>query len=324
MTDRKRDASPETMEDRRAILRARGVPEAFIDSIASRREGIGMLGNGALFFIPFLLTLGAAWMAMQLIAAHAWTLADASTASDAAWFSVVDGGFVGGMALVCLVFVGILGAGWLHSFATMRVKPFPAPNANASMLRSAVNGAAASLSDRKMRRVIARAAGEASADAFLRAIGSAELRFWRRATLVLLLPCAAAIALTHADHRTVGPSGVTLHSWWTTELVPWSDAKALTTGCNSTKDDEDFLYYVDFPRHRFDLADDGGFNFDRPEIAPEILLNAVEKIDALLPALPRKRWEWLGRNPMAPRCLSYWFYVAGGDTERVLNLLRVD
>ena len=130
--------------------------------------------------------------------------------------------------------------------------------------------------------------------------------------------------LTHADYRTVGPSGVTLHSWWSTETIPWSAATKLELGCNSTKDDEDILYYVEFPNHRFDLSDDGGFNFNRPEMAPETALNAIEYIDALLPHVPRQRWSWLDRNPMAPRCLSYWFAVAGGDSQRILRLLRVD
>jgi hypothetical protein len=264
------------------------------------------------------------WLLVNVIVEDSWRVAERNAEIDGAWLHVVDGGLIGGLALVAVIFVGILATAWVFGEASARVQPFPAPNVFATTLGSPSGGNGAALAESVLRRVVRRAAEQtSSADDFLKAASAGQIRMWRVAMLAVGIPCALAILVTHANNWTAGPKGVVLHSWWSTTTIPLSEAHKVVTGCNSTDDEEDLIFYVHFPNRKFDLAGDGGFNFSHPEITAEKALDVVTRVDEVLPSIPRERWQWMGRNPLASRCMSYWYAVAG-DVDRINRLLRAD
>jgi hypothetical protein len=145
----------------------------------------------------------------------------------------------------------------------------------------------------------------------------------RLATLVIALPCLAIMAATHWTYWTAGPVGVTLHSPWSTRLLPWADAESLILGCNSTRDSEILIYKVSFAGRTFSLAQDGMFGFDNNQIESSDVVARLELADVALTTLPRKRWQSWNRNPMHPDCIAYWEAAAGEDgAVRMAHLLR--
>jgi hypothetical protein len=176
------------------------------------------------------------------------------------------------------------------------------------------------VSDRRLLLGIEKIAATAnSADDFLDHLNA-------NSSFILLAPIAALLALgaflTAAESRSffvAGPNGIEHHRFWppfTVATYDYSDATELVVGCNHTDDDDFLIYDVHFSDMDFPI----GLTFP----TRGSLIEALEQIDAQLPAnVPRRRWDWLGRNAMAPQCLARWNGSVENGPARVERLLRI-
>jgi len=111
--------------------------------------------------------------------------------------------------------------------------------------------------------------------------------------------------------------------WGSTQPREWSSAVSVGVGCNHVEDDDgtsdDIIYKVRFP---------DGASVDIGYAIPleGSWLSAAETIDQKLRASGSAftNWEWLGRDPMHPRCIAAQRQrFSGNDYARVQRLLRV-
>lgn len=158
-----------------------------------------------------------------------------------------------------------------------------------------------------------------SADDFLDRLRTRSLPWL--VTPVLLL-CVAGVFISIAESRSffvAGPNGIEHHRFWppfTRESYSYSNATRLVVGCNHTDSDDFLNYEIVFADEKFDLGNARPLN--------GALVDTLEQIDATLPpTLTRERWDWLGRDPMAPQCVARWSGSVEDGPARVAHLLRV-
>jgi hypothetical protein len=316
--------SPAELEGRKELLRRRGVPEAYLDNIAARRSNLTTMGASGL--AALLATVGALWLALNVLFAHMQDAARHSAVADGAWFHrlALDNAM---LWMLVLMLAAAVASGWLSSRLTERVKPKPLPNCAASALQAASSGISGRLTDWILRRSVAVAISRSrNTETFLLEVARRHTRLARNATLVLAIPSIIGFALTYRDHVTVGPDGIVRHSLLSTQQLAWREISRVELGCNHTEDGNSLIYKVHFGDWSLDLAYNDGNGFAPAKIEAGQVLLDIAKVDAALPQnTPRERWAWLNRDPMAPSCLAYWARAGGRDgVTRLEQILSVD
>ena len=109
--------------------------------------------------------------------------------------------------------------------------------------------------------------------------------------------------------------------WKEEKSLDWRDAESVSLGCNYVADGNDshLIYEVKF-------QDGVTVRLSSAELVTGRFLDNLELIDNSLAdaEVPFRRWKWLGRNPMHPKCLEHFRNTYSvSDFERVKALLRV-
>jgi hypothetical protein len=313
------------MESRRRVLRARGVPEAFVEPIATRGDNVATYAGGLVVLVPLLASIGLAWLGFEAYGRFRAASASAFAHANGAWLWASDGA-AGWIGVIGLLFAIIGGNGWLYALLTLRLRPHPAPSLAASMLREEGAGQGKPISDALLRRSVARAApGARSADDLLLAVARDQRRLWSGFTLLIAIPSMAFALAGSNSGWAAGPLGVVRHGLTSEHRYAWVTARSVTLGCNETKDDHALEYAVAFPGWTAELGPAGDQQGGRT--LPEATwISGLAKTDGLLRYLktPRRRWSWLDRDPMHPACLAYWRAVADtvqpGALDRLLSV----
>jgi hypothetical protein len=142
----------------------------------------------------------------------------------------------------------------------------------------------------------------------------------------VLLPLAAILAAAETNSLWVaGPAGIVAHSMlapFSSQHHDFSEVTTLTTGCNHTDDSESLIYDVVLPS-----GEEFGLGATPVKAVAGSKAVAIEAIDAQIRQtgkVQHRRWQWLDRDPVHPRCLGYWAREFGSDGGgRLTRLLRL-
>lgn len=291
------------------------VPPAFHDEIIARaspeqpasKSGLtGWLGTAAVFAY-----LGVAWLVWQGL--EGLTTRHAEQRAEALGAVVVDVNF--GLGLLLALFTVPLAA--MALWPTFQIM-------GRSLRRDQLHVPASNLLFRKAgwltRSAVKHAANSTTrAEEFLNAVYRWQVGWVAWPLCALAVTGLFITALETRSYFVAGPFGIEhgrMMPPFSTRTYAWSEAASVTLGCNSTDDDERLIYSVEFPDgHTFHVGEAQRFSQRR--------IPTLEAIDAQLPVnLPRKRWDWLGRNPMAELCVSAWSETVPDGHTRLVQLLR--
>jgi len=300
---------------RRAILRARGVPEAFIENIISRNDTF--LAWRYLPLVIFFVGVAISVIAYGFIAGwHNTTVhtpglmhlkaRGAILASFAHWqmFGILPV-FLGLMLLPLCVFQFLIGI----------PRPYPGADVTACWLRTMQPleekaGGVWSLPERIIREA-------KSAEHLLRLLSRSSLRKMLALTLPLFVIGGVAYSVLGHQYWAIMPDRVVARGIGDERIYLLQHARSVSIGCNHAN--RDYLEYkLNFVGKSFDLP-----STDQT-LSNQDLFSRIELVDAQIRALnvPRQRWQWFGRDPMAPACLDYWSEeIRPNGKARVLRLL---
>lgn len=309
-------ASEKEIERRKRILRARGVPEAFIDQIATRRDNylhqVLMWGMGlaAAFALPALFIF------------------DRPTLDNVlAPLLYGDPGpvWMFGVHVSYFVFLGCL---WLYGTFTISgfvdyvfgraVAPYPAYSSVAVGLRSldVENESLETLKPNPRFQALANAGSE---QAFLKAVQKPKGGRWHGSWLILL---ATVCLACHFDYWTLKGHTLTVHRPWGSRVYDLRHAKYAVVDCRDGEDSNQFEYGIYFPHKRFELA-------MRRDVVNRLaepgVFARLERVDAFLvkAGIPVYRAERTAKSEEADgACHTVWADPLGeGGTARFDSLL---
>jgi len=103
------------------------------------------------------------------------------------------------------------------------------------------------------------------------------------------------------------------------KFKPWSELDVVELGCNQTDSGGSFVYKVHFSRQSVRVE-------DGTPILDDDWITTMEKLDSHIEAagVPFKRWKWLKRDPLAPKCLRGFYGELGPEGKNRLDkLLRL-
>ncbi len=307
--ERRRQAEAE----RRDVLRSRGVPEAFINKLATRREGVLGFAGGVIFLVPLLAAIGLWWLVFNRAMRMPWNHVVQIAGERGAWLYSATGtlfwiGLFGSLLAV------IFACGWIFSLPMLRVPPHPGPSSAASALRTPATGSGDFIVDWSARKSAIHARDAATADDFLRAYARHQVRAWGLVAFVMTGCCAAAIAAGSVTYWLAGPAGLQRHDLFTDKSYSWSDATLVKVGCIET----DFAHRLIYEIQLADWSVNLGSESDGADInRARDRLDSLERIDAILRSakVPYELWRWRNRDPRARACLAYWARVAGDPVQ---------
>jgi len=305
------------LERRRSVLRARGVPEHFIENLATRHgtllawryTPIGLMFIGcALSVIAYVLF--SKWQALNvelpgLAALHA---RGAVFASYAHWQ-----GFAFLPALFGLMCIPL----WLFQVLVANPKRYPAADVASVWLRSLQpleekEGIIAPLPAQFIE-------SSKTPEDLIRVYNGASVRITTGIVVTCFIVSCGSYFLTANQYWAVMPDRVVAKGFGAERAYLFTDSEAVSVGCNHGSQDS-IKYVMHFEAASFDIprADNG--------LPPAEVFRRLEGIDRTLRSIGirRERWKWLVQDPMAPACLDYWSQQAGSDgRERLLKLLQV-
>jgi hypothetical protein len=321
--------TPEERQARVAWLTKLGVPVAVHDAIIDAPQDWRTTAGGAVLGIGMAaLAIGATAATFVGLDAYVNARAAAVAAETGASLVRVD---VGGSAFVVLFGLIALMV-WVSSVLAMRHRVNGFLSSAAAMFNPPrpVKGLAQALGVWVTRRILSgpvrrAAAASATADEFLRGVARGVARPWGIAAAVLL-PLAIVLAAAETNSFWVaGPAGIVEHSMlapFSSQHHDFSEVTTLTTGCNHTDDGESLIYDVVLPS-----GEEFGLGADPVKAVAGNKTVAIEAIDAQIRQTGKaehRRWQWLDRDPVHPRCLGYWARQFGSDgRQRLARLLRL-
>jgi len=310
-------SAAEGLELRREILRARLIPEAIIEKLATRRESFfNRKASVVLAFSSIVLATIAVVVIVSIYSRALKTyIAVLENRPDTILFhySEIQGFSV--LALMLSVFVLPF---WIINIFLIKPKPYPAPDSTASALRT-MSG----LEKKEMAvRPIPKRLRESSLseEAF---IWTYNVRVFRFFTLMLVIPLCigSLIFVLGKDYYWLLKSDVfSVHRFGSVKSYSLNDVKYVSVGCNEVKGQGDLVYSLHFKDRALSLSE-GGDNLKASQ-----LFDRIATIDLKLRAKGTRfvRWRWLVQNPMAPKCLEYWAEQAGQEgEEKVSKILSV-
>jgi hypothetical protein len=310
----------------RELLRQRGVPEAFIENIAGRKETLLNAGRGLWALVPVMALMVFTFFPVMAIFEDWGRNADESARQEEAWFASIDIGVIGVIWVCALFSLPVAALGWLLTKAPEKVKPFPAPNLKASQLRMPTLGDLSDLEDAAVKRVIRAVSKRATtADEFLLEYSRWWERFIGAVILGLLTACVIGMALTHRSSWTVGPAGIVVRSLWSTTHIGWSEASRVAADCRYSGEDGAKLNFDVHARGRVFKLVRGSWAYIAPHgRTPEAIVSVLENADAKLIGVVREKRSGREGDPMHGACLDYFAAAAGVDgLQRIKHLLRV-
>lgn len=108
--------------------------------------------------------------------------------------------------------------------------------------------------------------------------------------------------------------------WKRDGLIPWNTADYVELGCNQTDDGPSIVYDITFKDGSSKRIEDG------IPFTDYSWLESLEIIDQKLSdgGARFRRWVWLERDPLHPKCIQgYYGYLGKDRGDRLMNLLRV-
>lgn len=306
--------SEQVLEERREILRARGVPETLIEKLATRKSGLisasifgmmlrmvgvllgGWIGFQAFEYYPFILN--------RYVEARGF-----ATGSDLFHYARWQEG-----AILALSFGVMVLPTFLYISLTRKPKPYPDYNYLASCLRADGNG-----DSYPFRRFFDKLPHDVFEEKLLLKYSYYLLKIMG---LWILGPLFAGMIILISGHKHywgLYDQKIVTHSFGQKTVYDLRDVRSVTLGCNEAKDASALIYEVQFPSKTISL-DDGDFGLDR-----KTLFERLEAIDKMLrqnPDIRFERWQKMKRDPMAAECLKTWAEAIGPNGEaRVHKLL---
>lgn len=143
-------------------------------------------------------------------------------------------------------------------------------------------------------------------------------------SLKILLPIAffiIFICLRETQAYTIySAEGYYKSGFFSKESRTWDEARSVELGCNQTDDGGSLVYKVYFLDKSLRLE-------DKNPVRGTYWLDNLEVIDSRLEAAGAefKRWRWLKRNPLHPKCLRGFYGELGLEGKgRIDKLLRID
>jgi hypothetical protein len=310
------EVDAETHAERVEILRDRGVPEAFVEDLATRKESWLGFAGGAVWLVPFGL-IGWGWFtALSFMLAWPWQGVAAAAAQQGAWLYGGVGAlyWVGFLATLIAV---ILSVGWLWALSCMLAPAHPGASVAATQLRDSITQTqGAAFAEWLYRRSVRAARDAATPQAFLRAFGLHQAKMWGGALLATALVSAGGMWLGAQSYWLAGPDGVTRKGLLGSQIVAWKDATSGRTGCEPDDPNGLLVYDVNFPAFSVDMGNSGSTveGIGRGE-----RIARLERVSAALRAAGvRSR-----HDRATAACVAFWAGEAGEDGDaRLARLLR--
>ena len=312
--------TPQERQARADWLATLGVPASFRDAIIDAPNNrLTSRGGTALGLVMVAVAIGAMVAIFLWLQGHVQARAADLAAQSGATLTHVDVG----IGPLILLFGLIALMGWIGSALAARWRVNGFLSSAAGMLNSTP---AQGLTQRVTQWILSGSVRWAASrfttvDNFLRGMADHQARRWGIAALVLLPPAVLLTALETNSFWVVGPSGIVEHRMFppfSSRRYDFSEARALTTGCNHTDKSNRLIYeiYLSSGEH-FDLGDTEPFTGNK--------IGAVEEIDANVdPKIAHRRWSHLERDPVHPTCLTAWARQFDRDGQgRLAKLLRL-
>ncbi len=298
-------ASEKQLENRRQILRARGVPEAFIDKLATRGDGVVselmvMVAGFAVLFV-FGVT-GVFWITPALGQLGRLLYGHARPAlligSEGLTFGMVFG-------MLALLLVSLLMAGASTLFRRP-ARPWPAYSAAASRLRQLGRGE--KLASLRPNKAYAALAAQPDDTAFLDALAARNLRAAWRTPVVFAVAFIVACVVASQCYWRLTATAYEVHRPWGSHVYPLSTVESAEITCGLQGRAMDvFHYWLVFPEGRYDIAEMQIFT--QPELNWQGMVDRVAVVNRGLLARKVPVNAIGGRGDTAARfnaCLAKW------------------
>ena len=239
--------SDKTLQYRKSILRARGVPEKFIQYLATRKtNGWGQLGTtgllaAVLYGAVFAITSQEARLTV-LVYGH---LNPAILFSPLTFFVFFSMAVLIGVPLIALFGSIVIGM----VFFPGRVRPWPASNAWATSLRTLNrNETLKSIKPRIRYQQLGHLTSEvAFLEALVRRSPAAMLKLFFKLSVIVLLLSAGLWALAAHDYWQVTAQTVEFHRPWGTRIYALRDVRRVETRCIDGGKDAGYQYWLVLP-----------------------------------------------------------------------------
>lgn len=246
-------ASEKQLDHRRRVLRARGVPERFVDKLATRGDGVVgelMVAVAGFAVLMVIAVTGVFWMRPALGMVGGLLYGHARPAlligSESLSFTAVFG-----MLALLLVSLLMAGAGILFR---RPAKSWPAYNGIASGLRQPGRGE--TLASVRPNKAYAALAGLADDTAFLDALARRSFRAAWRAPAIFAVALVVACVVASQCYWRLTTAAYEVHRPWGSHVYPLSTVESAEISCGPQGRAMDvFRYWLVFPEGRYDIAE---------------------------------------------------------------------
>ena len=298
-------ASEKQLDNRRQVLRARGVPEAFVEKLATRGDGVVselmIMVIGFVALLVFSVT-GVFWITPALGQLGRLLYGHARPAlligSEGLTFGLV-------FAMLALLLVSLLMAG-ASTLLRRPAKPWPAYNATASGLRQLGRGE--KLTSLRPNKAYAALATQPDDTAFLDALAARSARFAWRVPAIFAVAFIVACALASQCYWRLTATAYEVHRPWGSHVYPLSTVESAEITCGPQGRTMDvFRYWLVFPEGRYDIAEMQIFT--QPELNWQGMVDRVAVVNRDLLARKVPVNAIGGRDDTAARfntCLARW------------------
>lgn len=246
-------ANENDLDKRRQILRARGVPEAFVEAVATRKDSLA--ANIAFLVIPAagLLAMGfsaPAWLPSFLGWLGGLLYGHARPALLIGASDIAVAGVLG--SLMLLVMVSLIAVACLLLLGPAR--PWPAYSATASAMRQL--GRNEKLTSIRRREAYARLSYLSNDQAFLDAVIRMDNAAVYRLPLFVAMAVAAICLLASQSYWRLTDQAFEVRRPWSDRVYPLSSVTAAEVSCGpSGRVSDVFKYELVFPRGRYDIVE---------------------------------------------------------------------
>ena len=268
--------SDDELEKRRAILRARGIPERFVHNLATRADNwvddaLGIALGFAICSVPaFVYILNKPLIDNAIASLVYLGLPKSELFGTQVSYWLLLGWLWWIVVMAALVLSGLV--------LRRPVKPYPAYSAAAANLRRL--GEDESLDTLKPVPEYQALAHLSDDTEFLKGTSAHNsAKGWQYLLKYAALPLLVLALICHFDHWSLEGDTLILQRPWGKRIYSLKEALAVKVDCKGGPDDDQFRYLVTFPHRTFDLAVRGdGVN----RLDEQAVFGRLEKIDAYL------------------------------------------
>ncbi len=311
--------NPKRVAETDQALREAGVPQEVVNYVIKSGVHSWVQSASALLSLPIMVAGFAVIFAL-------WPRLESATAENAKLHAESIGGLLYhhnfGLSLVlaglpCILISGLIGA--LVTSLSRRLL-------TNAFIATIVNRKRSAIGERIVRKTMEQSHGEVDPARYVRRV---TLGWVPAATIAAAaLSALSAIAVsrdiqTHSIFTSNAYVRSPFFPWGSTQPREWASAASVEVGCNHVEDDDGTSDHIIYSVRFHDGASvDIGYGIP----LEGSWLSAAETIDRKLRAAGAAftRWEWLGRDPMHPRCIAAQRQrFSEKDYARVQRLLRV-